>query len=170
MFGDAAVGFRIGHRPEAPGDTRRDIELNLSPGLLRFFVRNLAFGFSLDTFYADYQLQLAPSHEGQLGASLGAGLNLVVGGAFSIFPRLWFGGGWMTRTERPLSPAALLGAAAQRTASGAYVSGELQIPLHLQLSPTTYIELGPFALQRLAFREGLNRFRLGFSIIVGRVF
>jgi hypothetical protein len=131
-------------------------------------------GVALHGYYGDYALTILPFTEAEVAAYLGCGFNVPFQGRISLFPRVWLGLGWMTQTVQAgdasnyIDPTFL--SVARQTNSGFYGSLELQVPLHIQLAATTYLEAGPFGYLRLARGDVSRGLRLGLLIGIGRVF
>ena len=148
----------------------------MAPGILYFVARNLAVGFALRGSYADYAATAFPYTEGELGGSVGLGVNLPLSARLSFFPRLWLGAGYMRRQydEVPLPPRqfndpSFLSPEPTTTLEGGFATGELWLPLQLQLGSAAFLAFGPSARLRLPFEDGTGIFRVGLTDERGRL-
>jgi hypothetical protein len=175
VFGGVNVQFELGEgrRDDASSDIERDIEVGIAPGAMRFVSANLALGLDVNLAYADRELARVPYRSTEFWAAAGIGAQLRFGEGLSLFPQLWVGAGYAWR-RLDMSHVMLTPRGYEETPSaaiaGTFGSGEMTIPLLVQLGRATYLSIGPRLNVRLASENGLSASRVGFTAGFGVFF
>lgn len=136
--GGVALELELGQGAPATADKlAHDFSFLISPSLLHFFARNLAWGVSLDFRDGDYELRSWPFEDLEFGAAVGLGVHVPFNEIAGFFPRLWVGAGYLRRTYLPIAlpPQGFIDPAFSRARTtldrsydGPYVSGLLSLP------------------------------------------
>jgi hypothetical protein len=178
-FGRVGVEFALaGGAPGARGELGKDLSVQVCPGLMSFFARNLAWGVGLDIRYADYELPTWPFTELELGASAAFGVHVPLSELVGVFPQLWIGGGYLRREylaliQFPLAftdPTYQSSSESGLTFEGPYLSGQLVLPLVFNVARATIISVGPHARMQWVLEQAESGFVFGISAGVGRYF